>query len=139
MKLKPILSAILSEAIDTGSRTFGGSHLNREQTVFNIDNVKDVCDELNSKINAIYVNSKYSTLGGARNVSILMSISLDPKDEWANGIYNNSRFMKFHIHQDGVVEQFVKSYEIEERFRKFRGKDINDIINRINKYIESIK
>lgn len=140
MKLKSVFNTILNEAgLDTGRRTLGGSHLDRDQNVYSIDTVKDVVAHLNDKIDAPVKKAVYSTLGGDRNVSILVSISLDPKESWGNGIYENSRYLKFRIEQDGVIEQFLKSYKIPAKFRKTKAKSVADVISKINAYIASVK
>lgn len=135
MKLKPLIKEVYSEALDSGKRTLGGSYLDRDQTVFNIDTVKDACQKLNSEIDAKYVNARFSTLGGERNVSILMSLSLD----FEAGIFENSLYSKFHIQQDGVIEQISKSHKIPQKFRKSKAKNLDGVISKINSYLDTIK
>ncbi len=139
ISLRPDLFVCNSIGLDTGDRTLGGSHLNREQTIFSIENVKDVVAKLNSDIDAPVVSAKYSTLGGERNVSILVALSLDPKESWSNGIYENSRYMRFHINTDGVIEQFRKAHTINDKFRKIRVKTIDQLISKINDYLKKVK
>lgn len=139
MKLMTILNEMVSEAtVDTGTKTLGGSRLDRDQSMFTIDTAQDVVDTLKSKISAPVVMPKYSTLGGDRNVSVLLSISLDPKDSWSNGIYQNSRYSQFHIFQDGVIEQFGMNYKIPVKFRKTKVKSIDDVVKKINDYISKV-
>ena len=140
MKLKPLLEFMLSEAgLDTGNRTLGGSHLDRDQTLFSHENHEEIIQKLKSQIDAPVVSVKYSTLGGERDSSILLSVSITPKDEWPNGIFENSNYSKFHIQQDGVVEQFSKNYKIGLKFRKTRVKSVDDLIKKINEYLNKIK
>lgn len=139
MKLMQILNEIVSEAsVDTGNKTLGGSQLDRDQSIFTIDTVQDVVDTLKLKISAPVVKPKYSTLGGEKNVSVLLSISLDPTDSWFNGIYQNSRYSQFHIFKDGAIEQFSMSYKIPAKFRKTKVKSIDDVVKKINDYISKV-
>lgn len=138
-KMMDIFKSIISEAgLDTGDRTLGGSHLNREQSVFSFETIQDAVAKLNSKIDAPVVKASYSTLGGERNASIMLAISIDPKESWGNGIYENSRYMRFHIQQDGVIEQFRISHKISLKFRKVRAKSLDDVITKINAYLSKV-
>ena len=140
MKIMPIVESIIKEAgLDTGDRTLGGSHRNREQNAFSFETIKDAVDKLNQKIDAPVVKASYSTLGVERDASILLAVSLDPKESWSNGIYENSRYMRFHIQQDGVIEQIRVSHKIPSKFRKVRAKTMDDIIAKINAYIAKVQ
>lgn len=136
MKLKPIVETIMKEAgLDTGQRTLGGSHLDRDQTVYSYETIDDAVNVLKDKLKAPVVQVKYSALGGPRNATIMISLSLDPKESWSNGIYQNSRYMQFRVEQDGVIEQFSKSYKVPLKFRKQRAKDLNDVVAKMNAYL----
>lgn len=73
-----------------------------------------------------------STLGGAERASILIKISLDEKDTWANGIYHNSRFSMFSIN-GGKIEQFARN-SATPKFRKCSIKSVDDVVNKIQKW-----
>lgn len=116
-------------------------HLNEAKEVepiFNITNVKDVCKQLQKGIKAPFVNIRYSELGGAENVSILMVISLDEKSTWLNNILENSRYFRMSLNQPNILEQFVKNYTITKNFRKSRPKNIKMVIDKINAYIKQV-
>jgi hypothetical protein len=68
------------------------------------------------KINVPRKSTEVSTLGGVDNVSIILKLSLDPKESWQNGILHNSRYGMFHICNTGKVECFSG-----ESFRGFRS------------------
>ena len=88
-------------------------------------------------INAPFVQPQVSTLGGKNRAAILLRISLDPKEEWSNGIFQNSRFMQFRISIDGEVEQFTLSHKLKaiKKFRKTRVKSLKEFVDKVNKYI----
>ena len=75
-----------------------------------------------------YFNVSRSTLGGEERASIIVKVSLDPKEEWVNGIYHNSRYAMFHIGA-GKIEQFNKSKT--EKFRKCNAKSVEEAVNKI--------
>lgn len=52
-----------------------------------------------------YVNGYVSTLGGEHNASVLLTVSLDSKERWINGILENSRYAKLHLATDGTLEK----------------------------------
>jgi len=62
------------------------------EQLFNIDSADKIARELESNIKAPFVKAQKSTLGG--NVSVIMRLSLDPKNEWYNNIFENSRFIR---------------------------------------------
>lgn len=132
-------SKIREAGLDTGDRTLGGSYRNREQSVFSFETIQDAVSKLNSKINAPVAKASYSTLGGERDSSILLALSIDPKESWGNGIYENSRYMRFHIQQDGVIEQFRISHKIPLKFRKVRAKSMDDVVAKINAYLSKVQ
>lgn len=96
--------------------------------------VADDAETARALIQAPYVGAQYSRLGGAGRESVLIVVSLDPKDTWANGILENSRYTRFHLGSDGVLEQFTRSRGLTT-FRKTRVKDIREAVSKINKYL----
>ena len=77
-----------------------------------------------------------------KNVSILLNISLDPKEEWNNGIYQNSNYMQFYISNSGIIERFAAHYNLYKdpfKFRKTRVKNIEDLLNKLNIFFEKVK
>jgi hypothetical protein len=110
-----------------------------EQTgLFNIDTVKSDVEKIKENIKAPYVNAYYSSLGGEKNISVLVTVSLDEKETWANKILENSRYFKLHITNDGRLEMFTKSHKISEKFRKTKVKSVDEAINKINTFINGV-
>jgi len=95
--------------------------------------------ELEGKINAPFVRVRISTLGGKDRATLMLTISLDPREEWANGIFENSRYMRFHLGQNRVLEQFVLSVPNKRptKFRKTRVKSLDELAIKINQYIKN--
>lgn len=45
-----------------------------------------------------FVNARVSTLSGEESASVMVTISLDPRESWNYGILENSRFVKLAFH-----------------------------------------
>lgn len=79
--------------------------------------------------------------------SVLISGSFDPKDDWANGIYENSRYFRFHItphnkqrwYNDGepVCVELIQGYNVP-KFRKYTG-PANKVLDKIEAWIRAAK
>jgi hypothetical protein len=87
-------------------------------------------DKLVELLNGIfpYYYAERSTLGGEENASLIVKVSLDPNEQWINGIYHNSRYAMFHIGA-GKIEQFSRSKT--EKFRKCNADSIEVAANKI--------
>ena len=69
-----------------------------------------------------------SNLGGEENASLIVKVSLDPPEEWINGIYHNSRYAMFHI---GAGKVWLFSQSKTEKFRKCNAKSVEEAVNKI--------
>lgn len=99
--------------------------------MYNHENAQDFAKELKEKIQYPYVNVQVSTLGGLKNVAILLTISEQAKENWPFGIMENSQYRHFYIENDGTVENFRYQYNMK-RLRKFKAKNIDKIADKIN-------
>lgn len=106
--------------------------------IFDVESVKQFVEDLRHDIKAPYVTAHYSTLEGNDNVSVLLTISLDEKQKWENGIIENSRYAKFHIKRNGAIDVISASHTIPKRFRKVTVKNTHQAIEKINKYITDV-
>lgn len=84
---------------------------------------------INQGISAAYVSSYVSRLGAP---SLMLTVSLDPRSSWVNGILENSRYAHFMIDVDGTIEHFSGSLP---KFRKCRAADAAAIVAKINAWI----
>ena len=94
-----------------------------------------VINLLQKNIHAPFVKAQFSTLGGEENVSILLAVSLDKKEDWQNGYFENSHSFRFHIFNNGKTNQFVG----RPRMRQFTAKTIEDVVVKINKFLNIAK
>lgn len=81
---------------------------------------------------APYVTSKVGRLGGQH---LLVTVALDKRSDWANGILENSRYAKFLIDPDGTVENFSGSLP---KFRKCKVADVDTLAAKINAWIAKV-
>ena len=56
-------------------------------SLFTAETAPAVVEQLKSGIKAPYVNAQVASLGGPENVSVIFTVSADPKESWTNGIY----------------------------------------------------
>ena len=108
--------------------------LNQNQPIFSADSINK--EEIKNSILAPYVTVTVSMLGGTERASIMITLSLDDKKDWTNGILQNSRYMYFSLSRTGVLEQFNRSGAFrDKKFRKTKAVSVEDAINKINKYL----
>jgi len=104
--------------------------------LFDPAEVDAVMETFRNGIKAPFVRVYVSTLGGADRPTIMLTVSLDPKDRWNNDILENSRYFKMAYYPNGTMEAFTQSYKMMSKFRKTKAKSVDDAIAKINKYIE---
>lgn len=119
------------------SQKFINKIRSRENKVFNSANASSSAMKIQQSINAPFVRAKPSSLGGDDRVSILFTASLDKQEDWSNGYIENSRYARFHLHNDGTLELF--SGRTQGTFRKARTTSVDDAIKRVNDYLEKEK
>lgn len=87
-------------------------------------------DTMAAALNATFPASSVqrSTLGGEQNASLIVKVSLDPKEEWINGIFYNSRYAMFSV-GGGKIEMF--SYSKTVKFRKSNASSVEEAISRL--------
>ncbi len=92
-----------------------------------IELMTDLLGKVNELVSKFPHSRAYiSTLGGEKNASILITVGLDKRETWANGIFENSRYVRYHIDRNskGVeIECFqfhIKNKEMK-KFRKLTG------------------
>lgn len=103
------------------------------QSNFDATTAQEVVDYLNANIRAPFVKAYASSLGGPKYISILISISVDPKATWVGGIFENSRYIKMHYTNGGVIT--LVSSTIGKKFRKTTVKSKEDAVSRINMFL----
>ena len=102
-----------------------------KNSLFNSETAQSVADRLKAEIDSPFVNGYVSTLGGKENASVLIAISTETKEQWTNAIFENAPYRRFHIYNDGTVENFTSSQL--SHVRKFTAKSVDDLISRLNK------
>jgi hypothetical protein len=81
----------------------------------------------------MFIQRNTSYLGGTRTV--FLNTSLDAKDTWSNGIYQNSRFAQFRWDpQDLKLYIIAKSFEMP-KFRKCSAKTEDAARAKVDAYL----
>jgi hypothetical protein len=125
------LSKIIKEEIDSMKK--------RDVLTLNEDNVEEVRGEIRTALQSMVPWSSVgiSTLGGKHRPSIMFNISLDPKEEWKGGIYQNSRFAQFSFHHDGRVKCIAGGSRHEGwNFRSTKIKSVQDLLRKLQKFVD---
>jgi len=105
--------------------------MENQKSLFNVETAQSIVDRIKTEINCPFVSATISTLGGKDNVSILVAISLDPKENWTNNIFENSRYRRFDIYNNGKIKNFTSSKL--SYIRKCTAKSVDDLLTRLNK------
>jgi len=108
-----------------------------EETVLDIKDVDNWIKEIEKGINAPWVDVRKSTLGGDKNVAIMVKLSLDAEKDWNNKILHNSRYAMIRFGVDGEMEMFAKGRGIKN-MRKTKFKTAKDAISKINVWIKKV-
>jgi len=114
--------------------------MRRAQTtaIFDFAEMEAYKERMKREIKAEVVSVTISTLGGEHRASFMITIGLDPKDTWANGIFENSRYMRLMLERDGTLEQFTAS-KLSKKLRKSKVKSVPKAIEKLNKYIQEVQ
>jgi len=92
-----------------------------------------------------YKSIQKSALG---NGNIMVLVSLDTPANWAHDIMENSNYFRMRIDPSFSMEVFVQSIykgnvcydnRLKTKFRRTKGKNINDVITKLINFIEKIK
>lgn len=102
--------------------------------------LKSASQTVQTGIKAPFVRCQTSSLGGIARSAVLIAISLDPKETWQNGIFENSRSGRISISREGVVEHFSGQFSTggfsnRYNFRKYRAKTLDAAITKINAFL----
>ena len=96
----------------------------------------DFDTELQTKLRAIlpYVSVSWQSLGGIP--SVFIHASLDQQSSWNNGIFHNSRYSIFAIHDDMKLEQIAR-HHLTAKLRKSKVNGIDSIVAKIEKWAQA--
>lgn len=101
--------------------------------LFNYDTIPDFKKTLEENLNFPYKWGYFSELGGKENIAFLLTISLTSKNEWINGILENSKYIKLYISKEGSTEYISGNL----KFRKTKCDNIDKLLLKLNKIREN--
>ena len=110
----------------------------RARPLLSYEDMKAALPDIKKLLDGKYIRATISTLGGTERPTLMITVSLEDKKDWANDILQNSRYRKISIDHDGTVDNFTSSHNLK-KIRKKRVKSIRDAISYINKNIHSVK
>jgi hypothetical protein len=79
-----------------------------------------------------------STLGGAERASIMIALSLDARETWSCGIFENSRYMHIMIDTKDLQLEHFSGYGCG-KMRAGKNKTLEQAIGKILAHVEKIK
>lgn len=102
--------------------------------LFNIQNAQEKAEYLKSAITTPFVECSYMQGADEDRVSLMLTISIEPKNQWNGGALENSKYAKIHISKTGEVEKFSGNLP---RFKKRTCFSVEEIATIINLYATS--
>ena len=112
-------------------------------SVFNAQTAPEVANRLKSEVQAPYVNAGVASLGGPEETAVMFTVSTEPKEEWSNGILENSRYGKFYLDNNGELECHSGSFnhynEPRMNFRKRNVKNVDQLIQVLNSWVAQVQ
>jgi len=102
-----------------------------EDSLFDAESADEWENKIEKGIKVPFINVGKSTLGGPKNIALMIRLSLDPQKDWSNNIFHNSRYAQLSLSNDGKLEMFSSSYNIKN-MRKTKVKTADDAIKKIN-------
>jgi len=108
-----------------------------EAAVLDVKDTDKWVSEIKKGIKAGWVSVGSSTLGGDKNVAILIKFTLEQEKDWPNKILQNARFGMIRIATDGTMEMFASDRRLKN-MRKTKVKSAKDVVNKINTWIKKV-
>jgi len=102
-----------------------------KNSLFDVNSAQNLVDRLRSELDFSFISASMSMLGGKDNITIMLAVSIEAKENWPGDIFENSNYRRFSIFNDGTVENFTTSGL--SKVRKFTAKSVDDLIARLNK------
>ena len=104
-----------------------------------MENLSNIFVTDEDKTNALllvfpYAQVKSASLAG--HTSLTIWVSLDPREWWINGIYENSRHSIFSI-RDGKIEQTCRHHKVP-KFRKSKVRDFDHAVSRLIEWLKQL-
>lgn len=99
-------------------------------------NYKEIISQLQEGLKFPFVNVTEAPLQSSRtpdkDLSIMIDVSLDKREDWKYGYIENSRYARLHVENDNKCTQFSGS---GIKIRKTSFKTIEELIQKLNKYV----
>ena len=108
-------------------------------TAFDMTTVDEWAKEIKDGLSKLapFVQMNVSSLGGDKNVSLYLLVSLDERDTWANHILENSTYFRMSLSNDGILEHFSGNTN-RINFRKSRVKSAKDVVDKVGRFIQEV-
>ena len=97
------------------------------------ENAQKFLDTLKSGVNIPLLSGQISTLGGEENISILLLVCFQKKEDWENGPLEDGKFARLQVFNDGNVEFFSRYGSA--KLHECSYENAKDLAEKLNKWI----
>lgn len=97
------------------------------------ESAKQLAEKIMAEVRAPFVKAYVSELGGSERASVMITIGLDPRESWRNGILENSRYAKLS-YSGGRLYQHSGHGTV--KFRKI-ATGPEKVVDKLNAWIQS--
>jgi hypothetical protein len=84
-----------------------------------------------------FVSTSIGTLGGKEQPSVTLRVSLDPKNKWANGIFQNSRHGLFMLSWPERSIEYFSGHGLP-KFRKAKFKTPQEAVRKLTEHLSGL-
>ncbi len=107
--------------------------------VFDSKSVDVWVKKLKDGLKMPYVEVSKSELGGVDNVSIMIKMSFDKREDWGNKIYQNSKFLIMHLYNNGRLELVASGIKKDVlKYRVMVVKDVDDCLKKMMDWLLTV-
>ena len=105
--------------------------------IFGVDDMEEWASTIKSGLNAPYSRVRITTDTHIRErISMIVRLSLDEREDWENGIFENSRWAQIGLGNDGTMEMPYHGLGRYKGMRKTKFKSADDVVRKINAWIQ---
>jgi len=111
-----------------------------DSAAFDKDDIEEWASEIKKGLNAPYSRTSTATYPGSEyrraQGIIIVRLSLDERETWENGIFENSRWAQIGLSNKGTMEMPYHGLGKGKGMRKAKFKSADDAVRKINTWIQ---
>lgn len=112
--------------------------LSEDNSTWSPELAEQFAKKVMAEVRAPYVKAYVSALGGPERASVMITVGLDPRGSWKNGILENSRYAKLAYNvRGGQHVLYQHSGHGATRFRKTTITSPEKAVAKLNAWVQS--